>query len=103
MVHYDTMMQTHLRQVAKQQDTDRIRMFHKCGPNCGVKTQLGGYTYNLRGDDKYDVLDGDLSLESGSQRWPELIIPFEKDNPIKKVLLDGWFDTAADCARTGIV
>lgn len=41
------------------------------------------------------VLDGDLSLESGAQRWPELIIPFEKDNPIKKVLLDGWFDTAA--------
>ena len=51
--------------------------------------------FNLRGNEGHENLDGDLSLRSGAQRWPELVIPFEKDNPIKKVILNGWFDTAA--------
>ena len=95
MVHYDTMMQTHLRQVAMQQKSDHIKMFHEFGLHCGHKSRLIGYDFNLRGDNDYEALDGDLSMKSGAQQWPELVIPFEKDNPIKKILLDGWFDTAA--------
>ena len=95
MVHYDTMMQTHLRQVAGQQGTECIKMFHVCGSHCKQKSQIGGYSFNLRGNEGHENLDGDLSLRSGAQRWPELVIPFEKDNPIKKIILNGWFDTAA--------
>ena len=90
------MMQTHLlRQVAGQQGTECIKMFHVCGSHCKQKSQIGGYSFNLRGNEGHENLDGDLSLRSGAQRWPELVIPFEKDNPIKKVILNGWFDTAA--------
>ena len=95
MVHYDTMMQTHLRQVAGQQGTECIKMFHVCGSHCKHKSQIGRYSFNLRGNEGHENLDGDLSLRSGAQRWPELVIPFEKDNPIKKIILNGWFDTAA--------
>ena len=71
MVHYDTMMQTHLRQVADQQGTECIKMFHVCGSHCGQKSQIGGYNFNMRGNEGHENLDGDLSLRSGAQRWPE--------------------------------
>ena len=76
MVHFDEMMENHRR---KESAVVQHLSSKSCCSICQIHTDSLEYVKNHKNNDGHC--------------WPEYIVPFREDCPIKRVMVDGWFDT----------